>query len=35
MTGVAMMCGLLALAGCGGGGHDHLAQKVTTKIYSD
>jgi hypothetical protein len=35
MTGLAMTCGLLALAGCGGGGDNHLAHKVTTKIYSD
>jgi hypothetical protein len=32
---LALVCGSLALAGCGGDGDHDRAQKVTTRIYSD
>lgn len=35
MTCVAMVCGVLTLAGCGGDGNHDPAQRVTTQIYSD
>jgi hypothetical protein len=35
LTGVAMVCGILTLAGCGGGDSGNPPQKVTTQIYSD
>jgi hypothetical protein len=35
MTWVAMVCGILTLAGCGGDGNGDPSRKVTTQIYSD
>ena len=34
-TCVAVVCGILTLAGCGGDGNGDPSQKVTTRIYSD